>query len=358
MFGCLNGGMSSPFATLALIGLCLLAGFAAQAAGLPLPFMLGPLLASALLATLGTRFAPREFAWLGGLRLGFIAVIGLMIGGQVTPALFSQAQGLAYSFAALTVFVLLCLACNYTIFRRIGGYDPATAFYSSTPGGLFESLAFGEEAGADPARLVLQQFLRVILVVTVVPIGLSLWRGEVVGSAGGMTLAKADVPWSSLPLIALAILAGVALGAALRMPARQLTGPMAVGAALSLTGYVQIDLPQWLVNLAQVVVGASLGMRFRGIKPQVLRRGFGLAALSVGMMLVFALGFAALLTPLTGVEFDVMLISFAPGGVTEMALVALSLPANPALVTLHHIYRILITVLGLVLSAHWLRSKF
>ncbi|HKK85326.1 MAG TPA: AbrB family transcriptional regulator, partial [Roseovarius sp.] len=50
-----------------------------------------------------------------------------------------------------------------------------------------------------------------------------------------------------------------------------------------------------------------------------------------------------------------MLISFAPGGVTEMALVALSLQANPALVTLHHIWRILITVLGLSLTRRWLR---
>ena len=37
--------------------------------------------------------------------------------------------------------------------------------------------------------------------------------------------------------------------------------------------------------------------------------------------------------------------TLAPGGVTEMALVALSLSANPAFVTLHHIYRILLTVL-------------
>ena len=47
--------------------------------------------------------------------------------------------------------------------------------------------------------------------------------------------------------------------------------------------------------------------------------------------------------------FDVMLISFAPGGVTEMALVALSLQASPAFVTLHHIVRILITVIALIM---------
>jgi uncharacterized membrane protein AbrB (regulator of aidB expression) len=40
-----------------------------------------------------------------------------------------------------------------------------------------------------------------------------------------------------------------------------------------------------------------------------------------------------------------MFISFAPGGVTEMSLIALSLAASPALVSLHHILRILMTVM-------------
>ena len=48
---------------------------------------------------------------------------------------------------------------------------------------------------------------------------------------------------------------------------------------------------------------------------------------------------------MTGAPFDTLLISFAPGGVTEMALIALSLQANPALVTAHHIYRIILTVI-------------
>ena len=68
-------------------------------------------------------------------------------------------------------------------------------------------------------------------------------------------------------------------------------------------------------------------------------------------MLFVSAVFASALVPLTGQPFDVLLISFAPGGVTEMSLVALSLQANPAFVTLHHIIRILITVAGLMLTA-------
>lgn len=348
--------MTTPFPTFLLIALCTLAGVAADALGLPLPFMLGPLLTSGIAATTLAHRLP-AFPWLSGLRLVFIAVIGLLIGTRVTPQLFAQTDGLALTVLALVGFVLLSTMWNYAIFRRLGRYDRATAFYSSAPGGLYESIALGEAAGADSARLILQQFLRVIMVVSLLPIGLSLWHGTPVGSAGGMTLAGHHVPLSRLPLIVLAVGLGVVLGRNGRLPAGQLTGPMAIGAALSLTGVVQMDIPQWLVNLAQVVVGAALGMRFTGTTLASLRCASGLALLSVGGMLALAAVMAALVTPFTGEGFEVMLISFAPGGVTEMALVALSLPANPALVTLYHVIRILITVLGLTLSARWLKSR-
>ncbi|MDA3857565.1 MAG: AbrB family transcriptional regulator [Roseovarius sp.] len=333
--------------TLALLALSTASGGLAQIIGVPLPFMLGPLAVSALVATVLPHRLPAGYGFPPHLRLVFIAIIGLMIGAQVTPVLFTEAHDFIYSFAALTVFVVLAHGMGYGIFRRLGGYDPVTAFYASTPGGLYESIALGEAAGADMTRLMLQQFLRIIVVVTAVPIGLSLWLGAPVGSSAGMSLARADVPWSDLPLIALAGLAGLGLGHLLRLPAGQLTGPMALAAVLSLTGVIGLDIPQWLVNMAQMVLGTALGMRFTGLNPGLILRGAGLSVVSVAMMLALGGGFAFVLHRITSEPVDVLLISFAPGGVTEMALVALSLNANPAFVTLHHIYRILLTVLGL-----------
>jgi len=82
---------------------------------------------------------------------------------------------------------------------------------------------------------------------------------------------------------------------------------------------------------------------------------WGLALLAVGAMLAIGVALAAALHAATGEAVDVLVISLAPGGVTEMALVALSLQANPALVTLHHIYRIVLTVL-VIGAVAWLRS--
>ena len=332
-------------------------GLLASYTPLPLPYMLGSLIATALLSSVtGHRF-PTGYKFPQSIRLIFLALIGVMIGAQVTPDLAAMVPSLMVSFAALTVFVGLAHAGNYVIFRRLGGYDQPTAFYSGTPGGLMESIAMGEEAGADIAILTMQQFLRIVLVISLLPIGLSLWLGAPVGSAGGMTLARADVNLAQLPIVVAVGLLGLGFGKALHLPAGQLTGPLFVAAAVSLSGLVPLDMPQWLINEAQIVIGASLGMRFGGLKGRALVKGIWLGLASVALMMAIALVLVTIVQDLTGAPFDTLLISFAPGGVTEMALIALSLQANPALVTAHHIYRIILTVIEMSLIQRFRRNR-
>lgn len=330
-------------------------GVLASFTPLPLPYMLGSLIAAALLSAIIQNRVPQNYKFPQSIRLIFLAVIGVMIGAQVTPDLAAMIPSMLVSFAALTLFVGLAHAGNYTIFRHLGGYDKPTAFYSGTPGGLMESIAMGEEAGADIATLTMQQFLRIILVISLLPIGLSIWLGAPVGSAGGMKLARADVDLSQLPVVIMVGALGLAVGHWLRLPAGQLTGPLFVAGAVSLSGLVPLDMPQWLINEAQIVIGASLGMRFGGLKGRAVLRGLWLGLVSVGFMMALAVPLVLLVQRITGAAFDMLLISFAPGGVTEMALIALSLQANPALVTAHHIYRIILTVVEMAVIARWQR---
>ncbi len=343
--------------TIAILAFGAIAAFAARAVSIPLPFMLGPLIAVGLLVSTPARMVLSDaYTFPQPLRQGFIAIIGLMIGAQVGPGLFDSAPRLMLSVGALTAFVVIALAGNYLLFRRIGGFDRPTAFFAAAPGGVYESMALGEAAGGDLPRLMTQQFLRIIVVITVLPIGMSLYLGAPVGSAAGASMAHGPVPWSALPWLALAGFAGWFLGRAVRLPAAQLTGPLMVAAALNLAGLVHLDVPPWLVNLAQVVIGCALGTRFAGIGPGLILRGAALSLVSVGGMLALASLIALMLRPMLGQAFDTLLLSFAPGGVTEMGLIALSMSANPAFVTMHHILRILITVAALTAFGARLRS--
>lgn len=330
-----------------------LGGYAASLIRLPMPWMLGSLFVSAVMVLTVRPRVLEDYTFPPPLRTFFIALIGVMIGTQVTPELWDMAGDLGLSFLCLIFFVVAAHAGNYQIFRRVGGMDRATAFYSGTPGGLIESIVTGEAAGADIRILTVQQFLRIIVVITTLPLALSLWVGEPVGSAAGILSPNASEPVGPLAIgmIVMIAVAGMALGGPLRLPAARLTGPLLLAGGLTVTGVLHTHLPGWLIAAAQCVIGVSLGLRFHGVKLDLLRRSLGLSLLSVAYMLVLGGAIAMLLHAVTGIPFLHLLISYAPGGVAEMSVIALSLAANPALVSLHHVIRILLTVVEMPLAA-------
>ncbi|WP_323770285.1 AbrB family transcriptional regulator [Antarctobacter sp.] len=345
--------------TAAMIAFGALGGFVATLAHVPMPWMLGGLLSSALVILLWAPPFLKDYDFPLPFRTGFVALIGVMIGTQVTADLLAMAGQLPWTMGGLVVFVICAHLGNTLIFRRLGGYDRATAFYSGTPGGLMESIVMGEGAGADIRILTAQQFLRIIVVITLLPLGLSLWMGTPVGSAAGLRAASGHVPVTPQALVLICLAAGLGLWLArlIRLPAAQLSGPMILAALATTTGVLDLHLPIWLIAAAQLVIGVSLGMRFKGTNLPLLRRCTWLALVSVVYMLILGGVLSAILWQITGIEWLHLLISFSPGGVAEMSVVALSLAANPALVGLHHVVRILMTVVELSVMARLLGMR-
>lgn len=338
--------------TFLLLFVGLMGALAAKFVGAPMPFMLGALAASGGMAGFFGAHYPKNYVFPPLVKLFFIGVIGVMIGGQVDAQLFSHARGLIVSLSAIAVFVVAAQFINFTLFHKVGGYDKATAWFSASPGGLIEAISMGEEAGADVRVLTVMQFLRIILVVSILPIALSVWNGAPVGSAAGLSLAGAGsgAGLMQIPVVVGVVLAGILLARLVRLPAGQLTGPLIVAALLSVLGWVDVGMSPWVLALAQIVLGVHLGIRFHGVRQSLLVRAFKMSLLSVSAMLLLGGSLAFVVGWITGIDLVVLIISYAPGGVTEMGLVAISLAANPTLVTVHHLARITLTVLLLSLA--------
>ncbi len=345
----------APLKTHAFSGLMLclglVGGWLAARIGAPMPFMLGALAASALAAVFGGQMFPRGYVFPVRFRLLFIGVIGVAIGARVDGAFLQPGGALLVSLAAVTLFVVLAQWGNYVIFRRLGGLDAPTAWFSGSPGGLLEAISMGEAAGAELPMLTMLQFLRIIVVVALLPIGFSIWHGAPVGSAAGLSPgAGGAVGWAGVALVLVVAVIGVAAGMRLRIPAGQLIGPMLLAGALGWGGGLALAPPGWLMAGAQLVVGVSLGVRFHGVGRGLIAKALRLSMVSVALMLGIGALLAVLVYEVTGLPLEALIISYAPGGMTEMGLVAISLSASPAMVALHHLYRITITVVFLSLA--------
>ena len=321
-------------------------GIVASWLHLPLPMLLGSLLVVATGAILGLRPLGHLPQFPHKLRQVFIPIIGVAIGGAFRPEIVEEAAKWWPSLLALAVFIPAVHLAGFRAILATGGTDRVTAFFGTAPGGLIEAVQMGEEMGANVPMLTMLQFMRLILTIILVPIGFTVLTGHAVGSAGGMVMQGGEVPltWADAVILGACAVVGAWGGIGLHLPAAWIFGPIMLSGAVHLLGVTETIPPAWLVALVQVVIGTGLGVRFAGMAPRALLRGLRLAALNVGISIAVAAAVAFALGPFVGETAAAVFLAFAPGGLTEMSLIALSLQVSVVYVTVHHVARILLAV--------------
>lgn len=327
-----------------ILGVGLVGALSANLLGFPIPFLLGSLTASATLSLLMYARTRQRLQFPLPLRNTFVAVIGTMIGTTFSPEALALIPSLGLTLSAMVLFLVLAQVVGYLIFRYLGRYDKTTAIYAAMPGGLIEAVTLGEKAGGDIEILSMQHFARIILVVLMVPTFFYISSGQVVGSGAGQSLQSVAPDWTDWVAFLMLAPTGIYLGNRLHLPASHLMGPLILTAAFHASGVLSVTGPSVLLNTAQLIVGAGLGTMFARSTPRHLLTGFGLGAVYVAVVLALGAGFSAVLSRFVPMSFEALMISFAPGGVTEMGLIALSLGVSPVLVMTHHMFRIIFTV--------------
>ena len=330
-------------------------GLAAWALHLPLGLLLGSILAVGLAAMLNLRIGSVAVAFPQPLRNLFVPVIGVAIGGAFTPEVLRQMPGWWISLLALLVYIPVAHAAGYVIYRR-GGLPKAEAFFGAVPGGLIESVVLGEEAGADARTLILLQFLRLILTIIAVPVIFLLLTGHSVGSAAGAPMGSAGAALSVVDVAILLLAGGLGflIGRALHFPAAIMTGPVLASAIVHLMGWTAAVPPGWVVGATQVVLGSALGARFAGMERRALLQALNLASQSVSVALILAFVFAFAVAGLVGQPITAGFLAFAPGGLAEMSLIALSLKVGAVYVAVHHVVRIVVSVTVAKFGVRWI----
>lgn len=309
------------------------AGVVAAALHVPLPSLLGPLLATGLASALG-----RGRPVVPGGRQAGQAVVGASLGLYFTAEVLGSLVAALPWMVAGAAATLLAGIAGGRLLGRVAGLDPATAFYASVPGGAAEMAVFGERAGGDPAIIALSQSLRIAAVVSLFPLALTFSgaRGEDVWAP----VARDVSAGSAATLGALGLAAALALRA-LRVPNGWFLGPLAASALLTATGAGAPALPPLLVDAGQVAIGCALGSLFRRALLRDARVLLPSILLGVAQGVGLLAAFAAAVSAITGRSAATMLLATAPGGIAEMCLTARTLRLGVPLVTAFHVVRLL-----------------
>jgi membrane AbrB-like protein len=308
---------------------------------LPLPWMLGSLLFCGLAAALQTPIAlPRR------IRAPMTGVLGAMIGAYFLPDSGAQPHKIALVLTGVLVFVSVAGGLGYLYFRLIGRMDHPTAFFSAMPGGVVEMVVLGAERGGDERVISLIHGARIFMVVLTLPFLLDALSPADIGRGTGSWLPLSSMSGANAAWLVATVVIGMALGKLLRLPAGLLLGPLLISLALHGTGLSDFKLPSLLLAGAQVVLGATIGCRFAGVKRAELAYIFRLSIGSNILLLLLALFLSWPFSLLGGDQFETFALAYSPGGLAEMSLIALSLDVDVALIVVAHLFRVLLVVAG------------
>jgi hypothetical protein len=344
-------GFDRKTALALLLGLT--GGVVAYFVGLPLPWMLGPMIANVAAAMLR---APVKGP--AGLRNIVVPVIGVLLGSGVTAELFGLVSTWVLTLALLPPFLLVAAGVSFLIYRRVGGYDPVTAYYAAMPGGLNEMILLGAEAGGNERQIALAHAARVMIVIIFVALFFGLVLGVSAGGTGGANWTALDaLSLRDYAVLGLCAIAGAWLGKIARLPAAPVFGPMILSAIAHYTGLVTVPPPSLFVIAAQLTIGTVIGTRFVGAKMADLRRELGLAALASGIMLAIALGFAEVIVLAGGMPLAQAFLAYAPGGLTEMSLLTLAMGQDATYVSVIHVIRITLVIAAAPLVFAMIRKR-
>jgi len=246
-------------------------------------------------------------------------------------------------FAALLA-ILIAYASGWFLSRSTG-IDGTTALFASVPGGAAEMTILGERFGAKVDRVALAQSLRIVLVVLIIPVGITLIgvRGVDIFQPPQMEL---EYPRLFL-FLATASVGGWCLSR-LRIPNAWMLGPLFVTVALSMAEAKISALPVPLSNFAQLLIGCSLGSRFEQQFLKMAPRFVSMVTQSVLFSILLST-FSAWSVAIAGeVAVPTMVLATAPGGIAEMCITAEIMQLGVPLITAAHVTRVvvLVTVMG------------
>ncbi|MRS13319.1 AbrB family transcriptional regulator [Enterobacteriaceae bacterium RIT691] len=303
-----------PWATLLLMSAAVsavLLGF-----HLPAALLLGPLISGIVHSLCGAQIQlPRVFF------LAAQAVIGCMIAGTLSPAIFSVLMGNWPIVLLILVSTLGASAFSGWLLVRYSALPGVTGAWGTSPGGASAMVAMARDYGADVRLVAFMQYLRVLFVAGAAVMVVRFSLGD-----EAQTLSQ-EIIWfppfnSSLLLTVLMIVVTGFLGKLSRFPSGVMFLPMLVGAALHTSGTLSVALPEWLLALAYMAIGWSVGLAFnRAIFLLALKTLPQMLAAIFAMMLLCAL-MALALTHILGLDMLTAYLATSPGGLDTVAIIA------------------------------------
>ena len=301
---------------------------------IPLAWMIGPMIATSLIALKGVQVMMPKLAL-----SSILIILGLHIGNYIDQNLINQMVNWIWTTIIMFFYIIVSILIVSKYLQKFSDYKEKTSIFSAAPGALGPLMILAEYEKSDLSQVATAHLIRLIIIITLFPfIIVSLYPADAI------ELEKIDdisQNHSELILLILVSLVFIFFFNKAKVPAALLSGTLVASGILQIFDIASYKLPDASINFCLLILGASVGCRFANKTfKEVANNSFhGLVATILLVLLGFLAAYIA--TFFVDTNFLSLILSFCPGGIYEVAVIAIAFDLEPDFVAFHHIIRLL-----------------
>jgi membrane AbrB-like protein len=324
--------ISKKFLILFFIGIP--SSLIAEYFNIPLAWFLGPMIITSIAALSGLKVIMPKVA------LSFILIIlGLHIGNYIDENLFNQMINWIWTSVIMLVYIIFCILIVAKYLQKFSGYSKKASIFSAAPGALGPLMILAENEKTDLSQVATSHLIRLIIIITVIPfIIISNTNSEI------LTLDQfnyLDQNHFDLVLLLIASFFFIFIFDKIKIPAALLSGTLFASGLLQITDIATYKLPNETINFCLLILGSSVGCRFAEKTVKEIANNSLHSVVATTILVILGLVAAYVATFFVDTNILTLILSFCPGGIYEVAVVAIAFDLDPDFVAFHHIIRLL-----------------
>jgi membrane AbrB-like protein len=301
---------------------------------IPLAWMLGPMLAVSVAALAGIKVKMPKLAL-----SAILIILGLHIGNYIDQNLINQMKDWIWTSAIMFIYILLSIFIVSKYLQRFSGYKSKTSIFSAAPGALGPLLILAEYEKSDLSQVATSHLIRLIIIITVFPffvVNFSPMEAVEIEKFNYM-----DQNHLNLLILLIASIILILIFDKIGVPAALLSGTLVASGILQISQIASYKLPEQSIDFCLLILGASVGCRFADKSLNEVARNTFHSFIATTLLIILGVIAAIFSSYFVDTNFLTLVLSFCPGGIYEVAVIAIAFNLDPNFVAFHHIVRLL-----------------
>tara|TARA_A100000164_G_scaffold101690_1_gene88985 strand:- start:64 stop:1107 length:1044 start_codon:yes stop_codon:yes gene_type:complete len=317
---------------------------------IPLAWFLGPMVFTSLASLLGLQLKmPRVVLSL------ILILLGLYIGNYIDKNLFSQMHQWLWTSLIMLLYIIFSVLFVSKYLQKYSKYEKKTSIFSAAPGALGPLLILAEDEKSDLSHVATSHLIRLIIIITIFPfIVNSFYEGETV------KLSESVIENQNIIHLLILILASIILiyfFNKLKVPAALLSGTLVASGFLQITELASYKISADIIDYCLLILGASVGCRFANKTFTEIGKNAFHSFVATFFLVIFGMLAAYIASLVIDKNFFTLLLSYCPGGIYEVAVIAIFFDLDPEFVSFHHIIRLLMILFIVPIILRFIEKK-